>query len=205
VQQLEFGRNPSPGSASQLTPFLKWAGGKRWLSSNYPEIFPIKFDRYIEPFLGGGAIFFDLVPNCAVLSDVNSELILIHQAIRDDWQAVQSALNRHQRSHSKIYFYEERDRIRRKPHEKGAQFLYLNRTCWNGLYRVNLQGKFNVPKGTKTNVILPTDDFQSVSNALKKRHFIVGRFRRSDRKRGEWRFHIYRSTIYGEAQRKWVH
>ena len=150
-----------------MTPFLKWAGGKRWLSSNYPEIIPREFGQYIEPFLGGGAIFFDLVPKCAILSDVNDELISTYQAIRDDWQAVQTALNRHQRSHSKNYFYEERDRIRRKLHEKGAQFLYLNRTCWNGLYRVNLQGKFNVPKGTKTNVILPTDDFQSVSDALK--------------------------------------
>lgn len=117
--------------------------------------------------MGGGAIFFGLVPKCAILSDVNYDLILTYQAISDDWKAVQTALKRYQRSHSKKYFYEERDRVRRKLHEKAAQFLYLNRTCWNGLYRVNLRGKFNVPKGTKTNVILATDDFQSISNALK--------------------------------------
>ncbi len=166
-EPLEAKENPSQETASQLTPFLKWAGGKRWLSSSYPEIIPREFDQYIEPFLGGGAIFFGLLPKRAILSDVNYDLILTYQAIREDWQAVQKALERHQRGHSKEYYYKERNRVRRTLYEKAAQFLYLNRTCWNGLYRVNLHGKFNVPKGTKSNVILPTDDFQSISNALK--------------------------------------
>ncbi len=152
--------------AIKLTPFLKWAGGKRWLSANYPQIYPIQYNRYVEPFLGGGATFFYLMPNCAILSDLNSQLIMTYQAIRDDWKAVQEALKRHQRKHSSHYYYEERHRKRFSIIERAAQFLYLNRTCWNGLYRVNLQGKFNVPIGTKNSVILPTDNFQAISSVL---------------------------------------
>lgn len=176
VQPLTIQDKLTQEISNQLTPFLKWAGGKRWLSSNYPEIIPRNFNKYIEPFLGGGAIFFSLVPKCAILSDVNFDLISTYQAIRDDWKAVQIALTRHQHNHSAKYYYEERDRIRRKPHEKAAQFLYLNRTCWNGLYRVNLLGKFNVPKGTKDNVLLSTDDFQSVSNALQNASLLSADF-----------------------------
>lgn len=165
---------PSPRSGSsssayrgcKLTPFLKWAGGKRWLTESDSEIFPKTFDRYIEPFLGGAATFFHLLPTSAVLSDVNSELILTYQVVRDDWKAVRAALDRHQRDHSKKHYYDERKRLRRNKIERAARLLYLNRACWNGLYRVNLQGQFNVPKGTKKNIILSTDDFQAVSRAL---------------------------------------
>ena len=157
----------SGNAGSQLTPFLKWAGGKRWLSASNSAIFPKIFDRYLEPFLGGAATFFHLMPASAILSDINSELILTYQAIRDDWKAVYAALKRHQRAHSEKHYYEERKRKRRNLTERAASFLYLNRTCWNGLYRVNLQGQFNVPKGTKNNIILPTDNFPAVSKALK--------------------------------------
>lgn len=150
-----------------ISPFLKWAGGKRWLSAYYPEIFPSKFDRYVEPFLGSGAAFFYLRPEYAVLSDLNHELISTYQAIRDNWHAVLAALKRHQRNHSTTYYYTERKRIRRSTPERAARFLYLNRTCWNGLYRVNLRGEFNVPKGTKNNIVLPTDNFSIVSTILK--------------------------------------
>ena len=77
---MEIRENSSQETANRLIPFLKWAGGKRWLSSSYPEIIPREFDQYIEPFLGGGAIFFGLVPKCAILSDVNYDLILTYQA-----------------------------------------------------------------------------------------------------------------------------
>lgn len=153
---------------ASMAPFLKWAGGKRWLCSLYPQIFPSQYSRYIEPFLGGGATFFALAPRYAILSDLNHDLILTYNAIRDNWHGVQTALDRHQRNHSRAYYYKERARIHRTQTEQAAQFLYLNRTCWNGLYRVNLRGQFNVPKGTKTRVVLPSDNFELVAHLLRE-------------------------------------
>lgn len=122
--------------------------------------------RYIEPFLGGGAVFFHLKPEEAILSDVNPRLIEVYQAIREDWQKVEVELRRLHRLHSKEFYYRERSRKRRSLHMKAAQFLYLNRTCWNGLYRENLKGEFNVPIGTKTKVIFEDEDFSEISRAL---------------------------------------
>lgn len=150
----------------QVTPFLKWAGGKRWLASKHSNIFPKSFNNYIEPFLGSGAIFFHLKPKCGVLSDVNSELINAYNAIKSDWQKVQASLKEHNRNHNDDYYYEERGRQRTKNHTKAGQLIYLNRTCWNGLYRVNLKGEFNVPRGTKDSVCLPNDNFEEISRLL---------------------------------------
>jgi len=150
-----------------VKPFIKWAGGKRWLVEKKQLNLPKFSGRYIEPFLGGGAVFFHLAPQAAVLSDVNPRLINAYRAVRDDWRSVENELRKMHRLHSKEYYYEERDRVRKCPHTQAAQFLYLNRTCWNGLYRENLSGKFNVPIGTKTQVIMPDDDFEGVSLRLK--------------------------------------
>ncbi|WP_170421312.1 DNA adenine methylase [Ruegeria arenilitoris] len=149
-----------------MKPFIKWAGGKRWLVDS-PQFEIPEFDgRYIEPFLGGGAVFFHLAPDQAILSDVNPKLVNVYNAIRTDWRRVEAELKKMQRLHSKEYYYEERGRERRTDHTKAAQFLYLNRTCWNGLYRENLSGKFNVPIGTKSQVIMPDDNFEEASIAL---------------------------------------
>jgi DNA adenine methylase len=150
-----------------LKPFIKWAGGKRWLVESEKFRVPDFKGRFIEPFLGGGAVFFHIAPVQAMLSDTNPKLINVYQAIRSDWRLVQNELKRMQRLHSKAFYYEERDRQRKTAHTKAAQFLYLNRTCWNGLYRENLSGKFNVPIGTKLKVIMPDDDFEGTSKALK--------------------------------------
>ena len=153
-------------NASTITPFLKWAGGKRWLVSAHSHIFPIEFNQYIEPFLGSGAVFFYLRPKSGVLSDKNSALIDTYGAIKTDWKKIRTALRRYDVCHEHKYYYEERDRRRLKKHTRAAQFIYLNRTCWNGLYRVNLNGKFNVPIGTKDAVCLATDNFEEISKAL---------------------------------------
>jgi len=150
----------------ELVPFLKWAGGKRWLVQRHGDLFPKEYSRYIEPFLGGAAVFFHLRPENALLSDVNIELISTYQAIKSDWQSVIRALRVHQTRHSKKYYYEVRGTKPRALATRAARFLYLNRTCWNGLYRVNLLGKFNVPIGTKTKVLLDSDDFQEVAARL---------------------------------------
>ena len=147
-------------------PFLKWAGGKRWLISSHSSLLQVSYSRYIEPFLGSGAVYFHLRPKSAVLGDMNAALIQCYAAVRESPSAVEAALARHQRQHSETYYYEERRRKHRSPAEAAAQLIYLNRTCWNGLYRVNLKGEFNVPIGTKENVILSSDNFQSTSRAL---------------------------------------
>lgn len=150
-----------------IKPFLKWAGGKRWIVDRKEFRLPSFNGRYIEPFLGGGAVFFHLKPKKAILSDVNGRLIETYEAIRTDWQNVWSELRRHQYYHCKEYYYQERAKNRRTLHTRAAQFLYLNRACWNGLYRENLQGKFNVPIGTKSKILFESDNFSTVSEYLK--------------------------------------
>jgi DNA adenine methylase len=151
-----------------ITPFLKWAGGKRWLLEWVQAELPEKYGIYFEPFLGGGAIFFGVRPQQAVLADLNAELVETYICLKQNWQLVRRYLGEYASAHSKEHYYEERDAISRSKFKNAARLIYLNRVCWNGLYRVNLKGKFNVPIGTKTEVLLDTDDFGTVSKALKR-------------------------------------
>lgn len=151
-----------------LKPFIKWAGGKRWLTADPTFSLPDFTGRYIEPFLGGAAVFFHTAPSEAILSDVNPRLIEVYQTVRDDWQRVLLELKRLQRLHSRTFYYEERSRKRTTPHTRTAQFLYLNRTCFNGLYRENLKGIFNVPIGTKDKVIFEDENFAEISSVLSR-------------------------------------
>jgi len=147
-------------------PFLKWAGGKRWLIEKHADIFPPCPGNYIEPFLGAGSVFFHLRPAHAYLSDTNLELIETYKAIRDNWRLVLKHLKRHRNNHSDSYYYELRSFSPKTLATKGARFIYLNRTCFNGIYRVNRQGKFNVPRGTRNSVIFKTDDFEALSEVF---------------------------------------
>ncbi|MBO7771593.1 Dam family site-specific DNA-(adenine-N6)-methyltransferase [Burkholderia pseudomallei] len=149
-----------------IIPFLKWAGGKRWLSEHVLSLIPENYGTYFEPFLGSGAIFFSLQPRTAVLSDLNPSLINTYESIRSNSDLVTRELRKHHRRHNKNYYYEIRNKRLRAQHTQAAQFIYLNRTCWNGLYRVNLAGDFNVPIGTKNNVIMDTDDFHAIGKSL---------------------------------------
>ena len=128
-----------------MEPFLKWAGGKRWLISRILNQLP-SINKYYEPFLGSGALFFALQARSARLSDCNSELINCYRCVRDHCASIIKILNRLRVDESAYYQirkrYEKADKIRR-----AAYFIYLNKTCWNGLYRVNKQGRFNVPVG----------------------------------------------------------
>ena len=122
----------------------------------------------IEPFLGGAAAFFALLPTRARLSDVNADLIDCYRAIGEGWPLVLRNLMRHQNNHCSDYYYKIRSS---RPHSlaaRAAQFLYLNRTCWNGLYRVNLRGEFNVPIGTKSACIMPSDNFPLTSTLIQR-------------------------------------
>lgn len=149
-----------------VQPFLKWPGGKRWLIANHSRLLVKESRRYIEPFLGSGAVFFHLCPEGSLLSDSNAELIETYVAIRDYPGVVLKHLRMHQERHCKEHYYATRSKQPRTAATRAARFLYLNRTCFNGLYRVNLKGQFNVPMGTKSSVFLPTDNFFLVSEIL---------------------------------------
>lgn len=157
-------------------PFLKWVGGKRWFVHHYAHLFPTEFDRYIEPFLGGGAAFFHLAPRRAILGDTNADLINAYLAIRQDWRLVYRYLREHHSNHSPDYYYQIREKQLRSSFSRAAQFIYLNRTCWNGLYRVNLHGVFNVPIGTKTSVVFEDDRFDLISENLQHAALVVADF-----------------------------
>lgn len=149
------------------TPFLKWAGGKRWLVSSHIDLFPLEYNRYIEPFVGSGAVYFTMNPKEAILSDSNGWLVETYKAIQSDWARVVNVLKKHHKNHNKEYYYQIRSQKTKNIYTSAAKFIYLNRTCWNGLHRVNKQGIFNVPIGTKTNVILNSDNFEAISQKLK--------------------------------------
>lgn len=131
-------------------------------------LLPKQFNTYLEPFLGGGAVLFHLQPKRAILSDLNADLIASYRAVRNDWPRIQRLLRKHQRAHSDEHYYKIRDLRFDDDVIEAARFIYLNRACFNGIYRVNLKGKFNVPKGSKDAIVLDDDDFQSIAHVLKK-------------------------------------
>ncbi len=129
-----------------MEPILKWAGGKRWVLPKITGALP-EFETYYEPFIGSGALFFFLEPKNAVISDTNKDLINCYRGVRDHCVEIIRILRK--LPFNKEVYYKIRDKLypRSNPIRKAAYFLYLNRTCWNGLYRVNREGKFNVPIG----------------------------------------------------------
>jgi len=149
-------------------PFLKWAGGKRWLARRDDWIIPKNYRTYIEPFLGGGSVFFSVAPGGGILNDRNKDLMNMYRVLRDHPEALRQQMMDHQLFHSDGHYYDVRSQSPRDKIERASRFLYLNRACWNGLYRVNREGAFNVPKGTKGKVFFETDDYVGASKLLKK-------------------------------------
>ncbi len=148
VNQVNAEDTPSP------KPFVKWVGGKRSLLHEILPRFPEKFHDYYEPFIGGGAVFFSAHKRLrtAFLSDTNIELIITYRIIQDAPEQLIRKLISHAKHHSKDYYYEVRaQHFLEDPLEVAARFLYLNKTCYNGLYRVNKSGKFNTPIGSYKN------------------------------------------------------
>jgi len=130
----------------ECAPFLKWAGGKQWFAPLVPEITPDDWTgTYHEPFLGGGSVFFALNPHHAILGDANSDLINTYRVVRSKPDSLIASLKRMRNDAST--FTAIRGSCPRSPVERAARFIYLNKTAWNGLYRVNQQGQFNVPFG----------------------------------------------------------
>jgi DNA adenine methylase len=133
-------------------PIVKWAGGKTKLLDALLARRPMRFRRYFEPFFGGGALYFRLAPTHAVLSDKNPDLMNMYRCVAWNVEAVIRRLRRHREHHCDEHYYEVRERWndatqRQSEVERAAAFVYLNKTCFNGLYRVNSRGEFNVPVG----------------------------------------------------------
>lgn len=143
-----------------IKPYLKWAGGKRQLLPEIKRYLPSRINNYtyIEPFIGAGAVFFDLQPRRAIINDFNSQLVLSYNVIKDHVEDLIEALEVHRENNTEEYFYEIRSLDRNINEfnnmtdiEKAARLIFLNKTCYNGLYRVNSQGLFNVPYGRYRN------------------------------------------------------
>jgi DNA adenine methylase len=150
-----------------IEPFLKWPGGKRWLAARHLDMFPKSYNSYIEPFLGGAAVFFALAPERAYLSDANAELINAYNRIKKDRIKVEKGLARYQKKHDAHFYYKVRAASPTDPVARAIRFLYLNRTCFNGIYRVNKDGQFNVPIGTKDAVNFDEGYLEAVANSLR--------------------------------------
>lgn len=166
-------------SPLRLVPFLKWAGGKRWFVWNHADLLPSEYGTYVEPFLGAGAVYFHLKPTRALLGDFNADLVETYRAIKDDWQALESSLRYRQRRHREdpdTYYYWLRAKVPSELVQRASRLIYLNRTCFNGIYRVNRQGEFNVPRGSKDKVVIETDDFESMSKVLAGAELVAGDF-----------------------------
>lgn len=158
-------------------PFVKWVGGKRQLLKQFREMNlypPCDFDpttaTYFEPFVGGGAMFFDLLPRQSVLSDMNLDLVTVYNVIKNDVEGLIKKLKEHQKNNSKEYFLKIRAQDVKKLSDANiaARFIYLNKTCFNGLYRVNSKGQFNVPyAGNKNPLICDEENLKKTHDALK--------------------------------------
>lgn len=146
-------------------PFLRWAGGKSWLLKHLNLFLPKNgFKAYHEPFLGGASVFLALNPEKAYLSDLNRELIETYSTLRDHPEEIIEYLKIH--TNSEEYYYYIRSQIPQDPVEKAARFIYLNQTSFNGIFRVNLKGKYNVPYGFRRKVFLEPEKLRIVSNRL---------------------------------------
>jgi len=172
-----------------VRPFVKWAGGKGQLLPELSRRLPARFRRYHEPFVGGAALFFSLynaerLGYGAVLSDYNSELVLCYQVVRDDVEALIAVLKQHERYRlDRAYFMEVRswdrqpDFAQRRTVERAARTIFLNRTCYNGLYRLNNKGQFNAPFGYYKNpLICDPENMRAASAALQEVELCVGDF-----------------------------
>ncbi len=148
-------------------PFLRWAGGKRWLLKDLAKFLPKNgYNNYHELFLGGGAIYFHLQPTkTSFLNDFNPDLIHTYECVKDDVEKVLEQLKK--LKNTKDDYYEVRAKKFKNDYKKAAKFIYLNQTSFNGIYRVNLKGEYNVPYGYRTKNFIEEENLKLISKALK--------------------------------------
>ena len=196
---MNIPKSENPNKTTSARPFVKWAGGKRSLISQLEEQLPANFDKwenvtYIEPFVGGGAMLFYMLqqyPNIkhAVINDINSDLTTCYQTIRDNTEELIKSLREIQEAYysmqteeaRKEFYLAVRDRYNQKnldAIENTTKFIFLNRTCFNGLYRVNKKGLFNVPFGKYSNPqICDETTIRADSELLKRVEILTGDFK----------------------------
>ena len=165
-------------------PFLKWAGGKSQLIPQYLPYFPT-YQNYYEPFVGGGAIFFHLQPERSFLIDINIELVNVYRCVRDQLEELVAKLEEHRERHSPEHYYQVRSQLSTSDDwffqgndlDRAARLIYLNKTCFNGLYRENSKGHFNVPIGSYKNPsIYDPEALEAASIALRSSRIEYGSF-----------------------------
>lgn len=156
-----------------LQPFVKWAGGKRQILDEINKFIPNNFSTYYEPFVGGGAVLFDLQPQKAVINDINHHIINVYKVIKNNVNELIEDLKKHKNEED--YYYKIRkldrsDKFKKMSNiEKASRILFLNKTCYNGLFRVNSNGEFNVPFGRYKNPAIVNEKvLRAVSNYLNK-------------------------------------
>lgn len=165
-----IGDENMPDKNFTAKPFIKWVGGKRSIINELLSRVPIEYNAYHEPFLGGGALFFALNPEKAYLSDINFYLVITYRAVKEDVDRLILNLKIHKKNHSLEYYQKARIRLNKEqdPIKVAALFIYINKTCYNGLYRVNKSGFFNVPMGKYSDpAILDEDNLRACSLFLK--------------------------------------
>lgn len=175
------GLAPNSVARQHPAPFLKWAGGKSRLLSTFEDYFPESFDsrknHYFEPFIGGGAVFFHLLPPRAIISDLNPELVNCYNVVRTRVDALIKALQEHKNDKDHYYHVRALDPQNLSDVERAARLIFLNKTCFNGLYRVNSRGQFNVPFGRYSNPkICDQANLHAVSSALSEVQILCGAF-----------------------------
>jgi DNA adenine methylase len=171
---------PAKEMRSQMIPFLRWAGSKRQLLPILTEIIGFDFERYVEPFAGSACVFFRLLPNRALLGDINSELMHTYSQVKYRVDSVIRELSARRKSR-KCYLELRSLAPESLPADtRAARFIYLNRCCFNGLYRTNRQGQFNVPYGGKRSGKIPNAEMlRSASHALMNAELIAADFTKS--------------------------
>lgn len=165
-------------SAIQTSPF-RWAGSKRKLLPYLLRCVPVQYNRYIEPFAGSACLFFALSPKSAILGDFNPELIKTYDALREFPREIAERVHLMPQTHSFYYDLRSQPAATLNTIERAARFMYLNRFCFNGVYRTNRQGHFNVPRGVRTGRIPPKAAFEQWAAALSGVRLISGDFSRS--------------------------
>lgn len=157
-----------------IKPFLKWAGGKTQLLTELHKYIPNNFNKYIEPFIGGGAMFFSLNPHESIISDLNEELVITYRQIKEDVESIIEHLEKFENSEEFFYNIRRLDPNELEHSYRAARLIYLNKTCFNGLYRVNKKGQFNVPYGKGNGSFLNKEVLRNASEFLTETTIIKG-------------------------------
>lgn len=181
--------------------FLRWAGSKKKLVPRLKKFWNEKFERYVEPFAGSACLFFALSPQAAILGDSNLELINVYEVLRESPDRMYRRLVRIPRDSASYYRWRAKDPLKLDPETRALRFVYLNHNCFNGIYRTNANGQFNVPFGTKLSTYLSREEFTGCANALKAAKFVSGDFQDTlkEVRRGDF---VYLDPPYAVTSRR---